>query len=123
MLIEALRNWRVGATAAEELGRLRDPRALEPLIGALRGSSPEVRKAAAGALGKLGDKRAVEPLLDILGYPSDETFAADALAKLRDPRAIGPLIMRLAINPRLIALPTAQSWLARARQRGLLAVP
>ncbi len=43
----------------------------------------------------------------------------------RLPDEFGVLSMRdaLAINPRLIALPAAQSWLARARQRGLLAVP
>jgi hypothetical protein len=43
----------------------------------------------------------------------------------RLPDEFGVLAMRdaLAINPKLISLPQAQSWLARARQRGLLIVP
>jgi hypothetical protein len=43
----------------------------------------------------------------------------------RLPDEFGVLAMRdaLAISPRLISLPQAQSWLGRARQRGLLIVP
>jgi hypothetical protein len=43
----------------------------------------------------------------------------------RLPDEFGVLAMRdaLAINAKLIGLPHAQSWLTRARQRGLLAVP
>jgi hypothetical protein len=43
----------------------------------------------------------------------------------RLPDEFGVLAMRdaLALNAKLIALPHAQAWLARARQRGLLAAP
>lgn len=43
----------------------------------------------------------------------------------RLPDEFGVLAMRdaLAINPRLVALPAAQTWLAKARQRGLFATP
>jgi hypothetical protein len=43
----------------------------------------------------------------------------------RLPDEFGVLAMRdaLALNARLLALPQAQNWLSRARQRGLLATP
>ena len=51
--------------AAGALGQLSDPRAVEPLIQALRDPGGGVREAAAGALGQLGDV-AVEPLIQAL---------------------------------------------------------
>jgi hypothetical protein len=52
--------------AAWTLGRLRDPRAVEPLIDALQDKDREVRLTAAWSLGKLKDFRAVEPLINLL---------------------------------------------------------
>jgi hypothetical protein len=49
-------------SAATELDRLRDPRALRALIQALSDRSYLVRKQAAVALGHLGDARALVPL-------------------------------------------------------------
>jgi HEAT repeat protein len=48
--------------AAEALGRLGDPGAMEPLIDALWDDDPRVRLKAAWALGQVGDLRAVSPL-------------------------------------------------------------
>jgi HEAT repeat protein len=48
--------------AAEALGRLGGPGAVEPLIDALWDDDPRVRLKAAWALGQIGDSRAVAPL-------------------------------------------------------------
>jgi HEAT repeat protein len=46
------------------LGELEDPRAVEPLITALKyDNGTGVRSTATNALGKIGDTRAVEPLI------------------------------------------------------------
>ena len=44
--------------AAFALGQLRDPRAVDPLIAALKDANGDVREQAAFALGQLRDKRA-----------------------------------------------------------------
>jgi len=49
-------------TAAESLGRLEDPAAVEPLIDTLWDDDPRVRLKAAWALGQIGDPRALRPL-------------------------------------------------------------
>ena len=51
---------------ARALGEIKDPRAVEPLIAALKDTDKDVRQAAAEALGKIGDPRAVEPLIAAL---------------------------------------------------------
>jgi HEAT repeat protein len=48
--------------AAESLGRMRDPDAVEPLIDTLWDDDSRVRLKAAWALGKIGDIRAIPPL-------------------------------------------------------------
>ena len=48
--------------AAEALGRMGDPGAVEPLIDALWDDDSRVRLKAAWALGQVGDLRAVAPL-------------------------------------------------------------
>ncbi len=48
--------------AAEILGRLRDPTAVDPLIETLWDDDSRVRLKAAWALGRIGDQRAVPPL-------------------------------------------------------------
>jgi HEAT repeat protein len=49
-------------TAAESLGRLEDPAAVEPLIDTLWDDDSRVRMKAAWALGRIGDPRALRPL-------------------------------------------------------------
>jgi HEAT repeat protein len=66
---------KVRQKAANALGRIGDPRAVDALIEARRGSfesakgyrmqSPEVAQAAVWALGQIGDPRAVGPLADV----------------------------------------------------------
>jgi HEAT repeat protein len=48
--------------AAESLGRMRDPGAVEPLIDTLWDEDSRVRLKAAWALGQIGDIRAIPPL-------------------------------------------------------------
>jgi HEAT repeat protein len=77
-------------TAVMALGRLRDPRVVEPLIQALKHPDCEVRYVAAVALGEIGDARAIEPLVEALvdSWGSDELLppvreaAVTALAEL-----------------------------------------
>jgi HEAT repeat protein len=48
--------------AAETLGRIGDPAAMEELIATLWDDDARVRQKAAWALGRIGDERAVPPL-------------------------------------------------------------
>jgi HEAT repeat protein len=48
--------------AAEILGQLRDPTAVDPLIETLWDDDSRVRLKAAWALGRIGDQRAIAPL-------------------------------------------------------------
>lgn len=124
-LIEALQNEdrHVRGYAAEALGRIGDPRAIQPLIGVIKERDWETRKQIAEALDALGWKPdfddensawywsalenweicaaigapAVEPLVDVLQNQCDEVcniYAAQALAKIGLP-AVEPLIMVL----------------------------
>jgi len=103
-LINLLENGSIDALKA--LGMLRDPRAIDPLIEALRDESPLVRSAAAEELGKFKDKRAVNPLIELLrneyynasSQPYVKSEAAKALGELKDSRAVGPLISALKDN-------------------------
>jgi len=56
----------VRTAAAGALGQIGDPRAVEPLIAALKDEGESVRSSAARALGKIGDPRAVESLIAAL---------------------------------------------------------
>lgn len=76
--------------AVQALGVFKDPRAVEPLIPALKDSS--LKYGAAYALGEIGDPRAAEPLLAALqDSPASRTVVA-ALVKLKDPRSAEPLV-------------------------------
>lgn len=69
-LILALRNKKqerdVRQNAAAALGRIKDLRAVEPLIAALQDEEWAVRWSAATALGWISDPRAIEPLTALL---------------------------------------------------------
>ena len=82
--------------AATALGKIGDPRAVEPLIAALQAdgaTQSSVRENAAKALGKIGDLRAVEPLIAAVKHYN--VAAATALGQLGDSRAIEPLVAAL----------------------------
>jgi len=64
-------NYKVRVQAALVLGKLGDPRAVQPLIKALGDSNKTVRGIAASALGQLGDTAAADPLRDLLRHESD----------------------------------------------------
>jgi HEAT repeat protein len=74
----------VRGRAALMLGKLGDPRAVDPLIRALDAPGHQTPLNAAQALGKLGDERAIEPLLMLAANGRDRTrqAALDALDQL-----------------------------------------
>ena len=87
-LIKALRDDdypNVRGRAADSLGKLGDPQAVEPLMAALQDENSYVRWLAAGALGVLGDPRAVGPLKELLPNEKDPvlTTARRAIEKIR----------------------------------------
>jgi HEAT repeat protein len=84
--------------AAEALGKIGDPYALESLIKALLNDNDwRVRWGAAEAMGAIGDPSTVESL--IYALEDDEWpvrwMAAKALGRIGDPRAVRPLIKAL----------------------------
>lgn len=83
--------------AAESLGILRPPEAVEALItAAADGSLERANSNAIGALGNFNDERSAQFLLEILeggGYCA--STAAYALAKRGDVRAIKPMVNSL----------------------------
>lgn len=88
-LIQALndpnaKDW-VRMSMADTLGKIGDPRAVEPLISALGDEDEGFRCEAAAALGEIGDPRAVEPLTRALEDESEwvRETAAEALEKIR----------------------------------------
>ncbi len=93
ILTNAGEQWYVRSTAAEALGRIQDPNALEALITVLMDPHWNVRSQSATALGSLGDRQAVEPLVSALKDQDAAVrgSAAEALGKIRDKRAIEPL--------------------------------
>jgi HEAT repeat protein len=84
--------------AAEALGELRDPRAVDPLIAALldeQNTGTEVQSAAARALGGLEDPRAISALEVVMADRDERRFefttqqdALFALAKLGARQAL-----------------------------------
>lgn len=87
-----------GHEAAVALGRIKDPRSVEPLINKLKSTKCDIKRNASIALGYLEDSRSVEPLINVV---SDKhcTGAAEkatiALGTIKDVRAVGPLIKAL----------------------------
>jgi HEAT repeat protein len=71
--------------AIKDLGKSRDPRAIDLLMDALADKSYLVRKEAARALGDMGDARTVRPLINLieesLHYAMART-AVDALERV-----------------------------------------
>lgn len=97
-LIRALRegdgNLRWGAAIA--LGKIRDTRAIEPLINALADKYENVRAESAKSIAAFG-KPAMAPLLNFLKYSGGSTRleVVTALGELKDTDAIQPLMQML----------------------------
>jgi HEAT repeat protein len=97
--------------AAEALGDLGDPAAVEPLAQALRGDEYSgVRWKAAEALARIGPP-AVDALIEALDDPDDDVRwkAAIALGEIGDPRGVEPLIKVLADPDRFVQSRAAQA--------------
>ncbi|MFH0878771.1 MAG: HEAT repeat domain-containing protein [Lentisphaerota bacterium] len=102
-------NTDVRSNAAEALGELKDPRAVEPLTQLLR--DPSLSRAAAWALGEIKDSRAVPSLIQSLGSENQgiRENAASALSH----------IGAVAVEPMMASLKTGS---AEARQSGAWAL-
>lgn len=78
----------------DALRRLRDDRAVLPLVEMLRHPRETIRARAAEALGQIGDPVAVDSLIDLLQRDFNakvQAAAAKALGELKDPQAIPAL--------------------------------
>ena len=110
--------------AAEELGRLGDPRAITPLIEASgRGGGERAKRAAIRALANVG-MPAIRPLINTMLSSGESIFrrasAAEALGLIGSRRAVKPLLRAMndsSIDVRLHALVS----LSRLREKS--AVP
>lgn len=97
LLVDCLgdRDWLVRRQAAEALGPIGDPVAVEPLIEVVEDRDGEwgVRTAAARSLGLLGDPRAVKPLIDVLNDMNAHVrhMAVIALGRIGTPEAVEAL--------------------------------
>jgi HEAT repeat protein len=79
--------------AAHELGKVKDPRAVPPLIAALKDDEPMVRLDVSGALIEIGQP-VVDPLIQAVKSDNDSIFLWNAirvLEEIGDPKAIAPL--------------------------------
>jgi hypothetical protein len=87
----------VRIAAISGLGRLRERRAVELLVGFLGGSDEALRVASARALGRIGDPRATGPLVALLSVREVAVrgAAAQALGRLGDAGAVEPLAAAL----------------------------
>ncbi|MDD1699114.1 MAG: HEAT repeat domain-containing protein [Methanoregula sp.] len=65
--------------AAEMLGRIGDPKAVEPLIETLWDDDSRVRLKAAWALGQIGDQRGIRPLQRL--YRMEDEWAQEIIAR------------------------------------------
>jgi arylsulfatase A-like enzyme/HEAT repeat protein len=88
--------------AVRWLGRLRDVRALDPLLNLL--SEPHTRHLVVIAIGELGDVRAFAPLTDVLAWDRNTNVrdgAVRGLGMLEDPRALAVILPLVSDDPAL----------------------
>ena len=92
-LIQALNQYGYNNKIVEALGKLGDPRAVQPIIRNLT-YSPEDMPSAAYALVKLGDK-GIEAIFKIInegGYPFEVEPAAEVLSEIKDIKYLDTII-------------------------------
>lgn len=100
------RDPEVRENAAITLGKIKDERAVQPLIKLLTDQEWEVESAATNALVEIGEP-AVEPLIKILQDENENVFlqmkVTAVLAGIKDERAVQPMIKALKEKPELQA--------------------
>lgn len=96
VLIDDLKDPTRAQTAVKRLILL-GPRVIDPLMGALKNPSREVRIGVSVALGEIGEERAVQPLLRCLedSWQGEKPFIALTLGYLGDPQASASLVKLL----------------------------
>ena len=115
VLVDELGKGRASHRAAAVLGRMKDSRALEPLVAALGHPDPRVRSESCAALGELRDPAAAEPLLLATRDPEYEVraragTALDSLGTAAIAVSVAtllrPLIASSTPEPYALPLPT-----------------
>ena len=109
--VRTARAWRERARAATALGLLRDPRAVRPLVEAMRDDAEDgdVKLACAEALGRLRDRDATVEMCELLADVDEwaSPRLAQILAELGEP-ALDPLLATLdksaSLNARVWAV-------------------
>jgi len=94
-LLQALAHeeWLVRLHAVESLGKMRSPKAVEPLLSAVfNDGDSAVREDAVRALGEIGDPQAVDFLFTAMKEPGLRTLAVEALGRIGDRRAVPVLV-------------------------------
>jgi HEAT repeat protein len=83
--------------SALTLGKIKSPRAFEPLVECLSDENANVRSSAVTALGDIRDKRAEQYILPLLDDTKNPIWrnAADALGKIGSENAVDKLIVSL----------------------------
>jgi HEAT repeat protein len=91
-LLEALKDPSSVSVASLALSEIKDPRALPVLLKMLGDESQASREGAATALARIGTP-AIEPLISVLASPNDNVreIAAWALGEIGDPKAVTAL--------------------------------
>lgn len=113
-LIEAFKNGeslKIRCLAADALGKLGDPAAVEPLLSALMDAKEELRIAILRALGEIGDPRAVETIIE--SYKGQDVpvyeAGAHALGMIGDLSAVPALLDKLDSRFIIYRLPAIEA--------------
>ncbi len=124
-MIERLHDddWWLRLTAADALGHIGDPRAVQPLIQALE--DPEIRWAAVEALGRIGDPRALPALAHLLKDPAPEIRIEILLAmeRFNHPQILTALRRIAATDPNRIVRARALEVAERVARRDHVEMP
>jgi len=85
-VLETEKYWFAREKAAEALGNMRNAKAVEPLITALKDENGDVRWKAVVALGEIGDKKAIDSLNNLLRNENNDLIresAKEVLEKIK----------------------------------------
>ncbi|MFB0564273.1 MAG: HEAT repeat domain-containing protein [Candidatus Aminicenantaceae bacterium] len=94
--------------ASKALGKIKDKRAVEPLIQALKDENFIGQWEAVWALGEIKDKRAVEPLIEALKDKYVKYEAMEALGKIGDTKYAETIINFIMVDYSLFLLHSEQ---------------